>query len=76
MDDIKYSTHSHSVNKYDPKKDYGTPKSAAEKSVTLDIDGVTISVPEGSQALQMVQCKQGWGSPVESKLRLDYAARE
>ena len=48
MDDIKYSTHSHSVNKYDPNKDYGTPKSAAEKSVTLDIDGVTISVPEGT----------------------------
>ena len=55
MDDIKYSTHSHSVNKYDPNKDYGTPKSAAEKSVTLDIDGVTISVPEGTSIMHAAQ---------------------
>ena len=28
--------------------DYGTPKSKAEKSVTLTIDGRAITVPEGT----------------------------
>ena len=55
MDDIKYTTHSHSVNKYDPEKDYGTPKKISEKQVTLDIDGVTVSVPEGTSIMHAAQ---------------------
>jgi formate dehydrogenase major subunit len=55
MDDIKYSTHSISGNIYDPTKDYGTPKSTAEKSITLDIDGVTVSVPEGTSIMHAAQ---------------------
>ncbi len=43
MDDIKYN----------PNKDYGTPKSTAEKSVTLNIDGVNVSVPEGTSIIVM-----------------------
>ena len=55
MDDIKYTTHSSPVNKYDPEKDYGTPKSSSEKTVTLDIDGVTVSVPEGTSIMHAAQ---------------------
>ena len=55
MDDIKYTTHSHSVNKYDPEKDYGTPKKVSEKQISLDIDGVTVSVPEGTSIMHAAQ---------------------
>ena len=55
MDDIKYSTHSHSVNTYDPNKDYGTPKKISEKYISLDIDGVTVSVPEGTSIMHAAQ---------------------
>ncbi|MGQ0442073.1 MAG: formate dehydrogenase subunit alpha [Methylophilaceae bacterium] len=47
MDDIKYNL----TNKYDPKLDYGTPKKVAEKPITLNIDGVNITVPEGSSIM-------------------------
>ena len=55
MDDIKYTTHSHSVNKYNPEKDYGTPKKVSEKQIRLDIDGVTVSVPEGTSIMHAAQ---------------------
>ena len=55
MDDIKYTTHSHSANTYDPEKDYGTPKKISEKQVSLDIDGVTVSVPEGTSIMHAAQ---------------------
>ena len=32
--------------------DYGTPKSKAEKTVTLTIDGMTVSVPEGTSVMR------------------------
>ena len=32
--------------------DYGTPRSKAEKSVTLSIDGKQISVPEGTSIMR------------------------
>lgn len=37
---------------FDPKKDYGTPVSLSEKLVTLEIDGVEISVPEGTSVMR------------------------
>ena len=55
MDDIKYTTHSHAVNAYDPNKDYGTPKKISEKHISLDIDGVTVSVPEGTSIMHAAQ---------------------
>ena len=55
MDDIKYTTHSHSVNSYDPNKDYGTPKKISEKHISLDIDVVTVSVPEGTSIMHAAQ---------------------
>ena len=55
MDDIKYTTHSHSVNTYDPSKDYGTPKKTSQNLVSLDIDGVTVSVPEGTSIMHAAQ---------------------
>lgn len=51
MDDIKYTL----SNKYDPKTDYGTPKMTAEKQITLNIDGVDISVPEGTSIMHAAQ---------------------
>jgi len=51
MDDIKHT----SSNKYDPKTDYGTPKKVAEKQVRLNIDGVDISVPEGTSIMHAAQ---------------------
>lgn len=32
--------------------DYGTPASTAEKTVTLTVDGVEISVPEGTSIMR------------------------
>lgn len=36
----------------DPNKDYGTPPSLSENLVTLDIDGVSVTVPEGTSVLR------------------------
>ena len=51
MDDIKYTL----SNKYNSKTDYGTPKKVSEKQVTLNIDGVDISVPEGTSIMHAAQ---------------------
>ncbi|CUB04476.1 formate dehydrogenase subunit alpha [Marinomonas fungiae] len=37
---------------FDPKKDYGTPASLSEKMVTLEIDGVEVTVPEGTSVMR------------------------
>ncbi|TPE49192.1 formate dehydrogenase subunit alpha [Maribrevibacterium harenarium] len=37
---------------FDPNKDYGTPASLSEKLVTLSIDGVTVTVPEGTSVMR------------------------
>lgn len=34
------------------EKDYGTPKSAAEKTVTINVDGFDVSVPEGTSVMR------------------------
>ena len=34
------------------EKDYGTPKSKAEKTVTLTIDGQAVTVPEGTSVMR------------------------
>ncbi len=45
MDDIKY----------DSSKDYGTPKKVSEKQVTLNIDGVDVTVPDGTSIMHAAQ---------------------
>ncbi len=50
MDDIKYDT-----VKYNASKDYGTPKKFSEKQVSLNIDGVDITVPEGTSIMHAAQ---------------------
>ena len=37
---------------FDPNKDYGTPKKLSEKQVSLIVDGVSITVPEGTSVLR------------------------
>jgi formate dehydrogenase major subunit len=37
---------------FDPSKDYGTPASLSETLVTLDIDGVQVTVPEGTSVMR------------------------
>lgn len=55
MDDIKYTPSQPSVNKYDPDKDYGTPKSDSTTLVTLNIDGVDVTVPDGTSIMHAAQ---------------------
>ena len=37
---------------FDPNKDYGTPASLSENMVTLQVDGVEVTVPEGTSVLR------------------------
>ncbi|MDP8567463.1 formate dehydrogenase subunit alpha [Methylophilus aquaticus] len=55
MDDIKYTPSQPNVRKYDPDKDYGTPKSESTTLVTLNIDGVDVTVPEGTSIMHAAQ---------------------
>lgn len=55
MDDIKYTPVKTQTLKYDPDKDYGTPKSTNETLVTLTIDGTEITVPEGTSIMHAAQ---------------------
>lgn len=55
MDDIKYTPSSAQSLKYDPNKDYGTPKSESSTMVTLNIDGVDVTVPEGTSIMHAAQ---------------------
>ncbi|QDC44961.1 formate dehydrogenase subunit alpha [Methylophilus medardicus] len=55
MDDIKYSSSQPQTPKYDPEKDYGTPKSDSTTLVTLNIDGVEVTVPEGTSIMHAAQ---------------------
>lgn len=55
MDDIKYTPSQPSVLKYDANKDYGTPKSDSDVMLTLNIDGVDVTVPEGTSIMHAAQ---------------------
>ncbi len=55
MDDIKYTATESTVLRYDPDKDYGTPKSSSETQVTLNIDGIEVTVPEGTSIMHAAQ---------------------
>lgn len=55
MDDIKYSSSQPQMPKYDPDKDYGTPKSGSATMVTLNIDGVDVTVPDGTSIMHAAQ---------------------
>jgi len=55
MDDIKYSSSQPQMPKYDPDKDYGTPKSHSATMVTLNIDGVDVTVPDGTSIMHAAQ---------------------
>ena len=37
---------------FDPEKDYGTPAQVSENLITLEIDGVSVTVPEGTSVLR------------------------
>ncbi|MEM7366762.1 MAG: molybdopterin-dependent oxidoreductase, partial [Pseudomonadota bacterium] len=37
---------------FDPDKDYGTPAQVSDSLITLDIDGVSVTVPEGTSVLR------------------------
>ncbi|NVK74202.1 MAG: formate dehydrogenase subunit alpha [Oceanospirillaceae bacterium] len=37
---------------FDPNKDYGTPASLSEQLVTLEVDGVEVTVPEGTSVMR------------------------
>jgi formate dehydrogenase major subunit len=55
MDDIKYTPTRPAAPKYDADKDYGTPRSDSEVMVTLNIDGVDVTVPEGTSIMHAAQ---------------------
>ena len=55
MDDIKYTAPASPALNYDPKKDYGTPRSDSSTQVTLNIDGVDVTVPEGTSIMHAAQ---------------------
>ena len=55
MDDIKYTKAKPNTLKYDSDKDYGTPKSTSETQVTLNIDGIDVTVPEGTSIMHAAQ---------------------
>ena len=55
MDDVKYTPSQPPVLKYDADKDYGTPKSDSSVMVTLNIDGVDVTVPEGTSIMHAAQ---------------------
>lgn len=40
------------VERFNPNKDYGTPARLSEKLVALEIDGVEITVPEGTSVMR------------------------
>jgi formate dehydrogenase major subunit len=55
MDDIKYSSSQPQVLKYDADTDYGTPKSDSTTMVTLNIDGIDVTVPDGTSIMHAAQ---------------------
>lgn len=55
MDDINYSSSQPQLPKHDPNKDYGTPKSDSTTLVTLNIDGVDVTVPDGTSIMHAAQ---------------------
>jgi formate dehydrogenase major subunit len=55
MDDIKYTPTRPAALKYDADKDYGTPRSDSDVMVTLNIDGVDVTVPEGTSIMHAAQ---------------------
>jgi formate dehydrogenase major subunit len=55
MDDIKYTPTRPAAPKYDAEKDYGTPRSDSDVMVTLNIDGVDVTVPEGTSIMHAAQ---------------------
>lgn len=55
MDDIKYTKPNYVAPQFVPKPDFGTPKRVAEKQVTLNIDGVDVTVPEGTSIMHAAQ---------------------
>jgi formate dehydrogenase major subunit len=50
MDDIKYTAPKHT-----PKPDFGTPKRVATKQITLNVDGIDVTVPEGTSIMHAAQ---------------------
>lgn len=55
MDDIKYTSAQPQAPKYNPDTDYGTPKSDSTTMVTLNIDGIDVTVPDGTSIMHAAQ---------------------
>lgn len=55
MDDIKYTPPQPDMLVYDRNTDYGTPKSDSTTMVTLNIDGVEVTVPDGTSIMHAAQ---------------------
>ena len=55
MDDIKHTAANTEPLKYDADTDYGTPKKDSDVQVTLNIDGVDVTVPEGTSIMHAAQ---------------------
>jgi len=55
MDDIKYTKSNYVTPQFVPKPDYGTPKVVSDKQVTLNIDGVDVTVAEGTSIMHAAQ---------------------
>lgn len=55
MDDIKYTSAQPQVPKYNADTDYGTPKSDSTTMVTLNIDGIDVTVPDGTSIMHAAQ---------------------
>jgi len=55
MDDIKYTSAQPQAPKYNADTDYGTPKSDSTTMVTLNIDGIDVTVPDGTSIMHAAQ---------------------
>jgi len=55
MDDIKYTSAQPQAPKYHADTDYGTPKSDSTTMVTLNIDGIDVTVPDGTSIMHAAQ---------------------
>lgn len=55
MDDIKYTSAQPQAPKYNADIDYGTPKSDSTTMVTLNIDGIDVTVPDGTSIMHAAQ---------------------
>ena len=52
------------VEFYQPQADFGTPMSVGKQLVTLSIDGVSVTVPEGTSVMRAAVKRYTVNTPV------------